>query len=1800
MSRTGKGGLVDSLNKGILALILALTAWAGGAEINVHLDGQQTLTDAAVDVTESGEQEGLASFQTGSDQAFLGQTGQPQLPFQVLHVMLPPNTNLKKIDLQLRASYVPVEGTWQVAPVPPVATRDENGNEIVVWPSDRMIVDGFDTDVYNTNAFWPAAEASLLSAGQLRRWKLAAISVPLFRYNPVTGQLLELTQADVFVQPEEEKTARYANQTSGRSANMPRAKEHARAIERARNLAVNFEQAAAAYDSASDETDTQMQMMSATAQDVSPAPTLTDTGYVIITTNAIRNASSKLNAFVAHKQAMGFVVNVITETQYGAGSGDTAANNIRAWLRSNYQNSAYGNGGILYVLLIGDPRTNSSSVPMKMCIGDHPTDYYYAELTSDWDADGDGIYGEEEDTKEQLFEVYVGRIPYYGSIGETDSILQKTINYESATDTQWRRRALLPMVPLDDKTPAYHMGEQIKYNLLEPRGIASTRIYEHTYGVSPAPEYTLKDCYPASEWTLGVYGMMIWQTHGWNEGASGIINSGNTPKLNNDYPSAVYQGSCATGEPEKTTNLGYSILKNGGIGTIAASRNGWYWVGESNFTGNGASVGCIGYQYARRLAEGKTIGQAIWDTKEVQGYWQKNYFVYNLYGDPSVTVMPAAPKFMVTPTHGFQYDIAFGKTVSGNSSYTLKNSGTTSMSWTAETDADWFTLSSAGGTINAGGSATLTVQVGPQVATMSPGTHYGTITITNVATGQTDTRRIRLNVHPRGLRGHWKLDELSGTTAYDATPEARHGALKGDTNFETGAVSGVLGRAFLFDGVDDYINLPPLDIYSNEVTISAWVLRDGNQVEKAAIFMSRSGTTVAGINVSSSGRLLYHWNDVSNTYNWSSGLTTPANRAVFVALVVEPTKATMYMYDHGTLYSSVNNVSHNVEEFGGVTRIGHDISNDKRRFKGGIDDVRIYADALSEAEIYALIDGGTAAAPKPYHGAQNVPLKTHLKWGSGSTATVSHVYFGQDYSAVLHADTDSREYMGQASGHIWLPNTLLRLTDYYWRIDEETDAGTVQGPVWRFRTGLGTGGLTRQVWTNISGNDVENLKSNTRYLNNTPDFTEIVSRFEGPTNSASNYGARFYGYFIPPVTGEYVFYIVSDDYSELYLSPTKSLADAEVVAYARGATGTGEWTKFESQDSTVGYPAFPYGIPLVAGRPHFMMALHKEGGGDDHLKVAFSAPGIYRQIMDGQYLMPYAEDFNWGPVFETAQLQGSDALEGFAYQDSVAQMAQSFEGGAVTWSRAAGPQWLQVAPDGTLSGIPGDGDTGLQSFELRATDAAGAFNDMLVKVNVHDTFTGERGLSDFARIAARWLEVGCSDFPACSGADLTGDAGVDTLDLAAMADMWLMEKTYSGLFGYWPFEADASDNCGTNNGVLMNGAAVTSTDAVFAAGRGALALDGINDFVDVPGFKGITGGTSRTCAAWIKTEGMTGNGVIINWGTFAAGQHWLFGVFSDGQLGLYSGGPTIKTHAVVADGRWHHVAAVLYDDGSPSINEVKLYIDGALQTTASTSSQVLNTVPAHDLCIGAFKTATGQTASYFKGLIDDLQLHDRALTAAEIQQLALRDLQLYLPLGETSGVDAADLSVYGRDVQFNAPPQWHPDLGFDGAAELEGNAVAAVSGWKGVSNGASRTCAAWIKTAGSDQNMTILNWGTNELGKQWLMGIFTTGQFAIYSAGTSITADIVVKDDQWHHVAAVLTDDGSPTMDEILLYVDGVLQDVTVVNGAIATGMGDDVSVGSLRLSSGQFGAFYSGLLDEIRVYDRPLSADEIRRLANW
>lgn len=139
---------------------------------------------------------------------------------------------------------------------------------------------------------------------------------------------------------------------------------------------------------------------------------------------------------------------------------------------------------------------------------------------------------------------------------------------------------------------------------------------------------------------------------------------------------------------------------------------------------------------------------------------------------------------------------------------------------------------------------------------------------------------------------------------------------------------------------------------------------------------------------------------------------------------------------------------------------------------------------------------------------------------------------------------------------------------------------------------------------------------------------------------------------------------------------------------------------------------------------------------------------------------------NTAPSFLTDWIVNRDAVELQNYNGtSLAAYAVDHEGlDRVVFSKGAGPDWLTVTPDGTLSGIPAQQDVGLNVFTVRAVDIDGLFDTATMTIQTANVFSGTQGLSDLEGLALWWLAGDCTDVPACGGADLDGDARVGLSD----------------------------------------------------------------------------------------------------------------------------------------------------------------------------------------------------------------------------------------------------------------------------------------------------------------------------------------------------------------------------------------------------------------------------------------------------
>jgi len=100
----------------------------------------------------------------------------------------------------------------------------------------------------------------------------------------------------------------------------------------------------------------------------------------------------------------------------------------------------------------------------------------------------------------------------------------------------------------------------------------------------------------------------------------------------------------------------------------------------------------------------------------------------------------------------------------------------------------------------------------------------------------------------------------------------------------------------------------------------------------------------------------------------------------------------------------------------------------------------------------------------------------------------------------------------------------------------------------------------------------------------------------------SNYVARLSGWLTVPQTGSYTFYLASDDYGSLFLSPDEQMANAVQIAEVPGWTNAQEWTTYPQQRASP--------VALKEGQMVAIFAVMQQGGGGDNLAIGWSGPGI--------------------------------------------------------------------------------------------------------------------------------------------------------------------------------------------------------------------------------------------------------------------------------------------------------------------------------------------------------------------------------------------------------------------------------------------------------------------------------------------------------------------------------------------------------------------------------------------------------------
>lgn len=163
------------------------------------------------------------------------------------------------------------------------------------------------------------------------------------------------------------------------------------------------------------------------------------------------------------------------------------------------------------------------------------------------------------------------------------------------------------------------------------------------------------------------------------------------------------------------------------------------------------------------------------------------------------------------------------------------------------------------------------------------------------------------------------------------------------------------------------------------------------------------------------------------------------------------------------------------------------------------------------------------------------------------------------------------------------------------------------------------GSILMERWEGVGGTSISNIP-----LHLSPTRTEERTSFEAPVSWGDNYGLRMSGFLYPETTGNYTFWIASDDNGQLWLSTNSTRANKQLIAQVNTYTSSRQWNKESNQKSAE--------IRLVAGQRYYIEALMKEGGGGDNLAVSWKLNdttdppnGSTAYIIPGSFLSPWVD-----------------------------------------------------------------------------------------------------------------------------------------------------------------------------------------------------------------------------------------------------------------------------------------------------------------------------------------------------------------------------------------------------------------------------------------------------------------------------------------------------------------------------------------------------------------------------------------------
>jgi len=195
----------------------------------------------------------------------------------------------------------------------------------------------------------------------------------------------------------------------------------------------------------------------------------------------------------------------------------------------------------------------------------------------------------------------------------------------------------------------------------------------------------------------------------------------------------------------------------------------------------------------------------------------------------------------------------------------------------------------------------------------------------------------------------------------------------------------------------------------------------------------------------------------------------------------------------------------------------------------------------------------------------------------------------------------------------------------------------------------GANSIKIREYHDIGGTKISDLTGNAKYPNS-PDAVKSASKFESQTNIRDNYGIEASGYLHPKETGDYTFYLATDDGGEVWLSTDDDPANGVKIAQETSWRGVRNYDQDGADD---GGEAKSAKIPLEGGKVYHIKVLMKEGGGGDNMALAWSfnddaAPADGAEPIGGEFLSQNGSNDNHPEYVKDVELKKLLESQGYS------------------------------------------------------------------------------------------------------------------------------------------------------------------------------------------------------------------------------------------------------------------------------------------------------------------------------------------------------------------------------------------------------------------------------------------------------------------------------------------------------------------------------------------------------------------------